>query len=113
MQEELLEQLVENTSHKDSFQVIVSDDTTRFTKKLNPPIQLKKNRPYEIALVNLETFYSIPNITHKNNSFRYSPSGGADWHTVDIPTGCYDIEDINDVIQRGMKSYGHWDEANE
>ena len=56
MQEELLEQLVENTSHKDSFQVIVSDDPTRFTKKFNLPIQLKKNRPYEIALVNLETY---------------------------------------------------------
>ena len=113
MQEELLEQLVENTSHKESFLVIVSDDTTRFTKKFNPPIQLKKNRPYEIALVNLETYYSIPNITNKNNSFRYSPNGGADWHTVDIPTGSYDSEDINDVIQRGMKSNGHWDEANE
>ena len=57
MQEELLQQLVDN---KDSFQVIVSDDTTRFTKKFNPPIQLKKNRPYEIALVNRETYYSIP-----------------------------------------------------
>ena len=34
MQEELLEQLVENTSHKDSFQIIVSDDTTHFTKKV-------------------------------------------------------------------------------
>ena len=91
----------------------MSDNTTRFTKKFNPPIQLKKKRPYEIALVHLETYYSIPNITHKNNSFRYSPNGGADWHTVDIPTGSYDIEDINDVIQRGMKSNGHWDEANE
>ena len=98
MQEELLEQLVESTSHKDSFQVIVSDDTTRFTKKFNPPIQLKKNRPYDI---NLETYYSIPN-TNKNNSFKYSANGGADWHTVDIPTGSYDIEDINDVIQRGI-----------
>ena len=68
MQEELLEQLVENTLHKESFQVIVSEDTTRFTKKFNPPIQMKKNRPYEIALVNLETYYSIPNITNKNNS---------------------------------------------
>ena len=111
MQEELLEQLVENTSHKDSFQVIVSDDTTRFTKKFNPPIQLK-NRPYEIALVNLETYYSIPNITNKNNSFRYSANGGADWNTINIPTGSYDIEDIKAVIQRGMKSNGHWDEAN-
>ena len=36
-----------------------------------------------------------------------------DWHVITIPTGSYDIEDINDVIQRGMKSNGHWDEANE
>ena len=32
-------------------------------------------------------------------------------HTVDIPTRSYDIEDINDVIQIGVKSNG--DEANE
>ena len=90
----------------------MSDDTTRFTKKCNP-IQLKKNRPYEIALVNLETYYSIPNINNTNNSSKYSANGGADWHVITIPTGSYDIEDINDVIQRGRKSNGHWDEANE
>ena len=113
MQEELLEQLVENTSHKDSFQIIVSDDTTHFTKKFNPPIQLKKNRPYEIALVNLETYYSIPNISNKNNAFTYSADGGAAWVDITIPTGSYDIDDINDVIQSEMKSNGHWDDANE
>ena len=105
MQEEFLQKLVENTSHKDSFQIIV--------KKCNPPIQLKKNRPYEIALVNLETYYSIPNINNKNNTFTYSANEGADWHDITIPTGSYDIDDINDVIQRGRKSNGHWDEANE
>ena len=113
MQEELLQKLVENTSEKDSFQIIVSDDTTLFTKKFNPPIQLKKDKSYEIALVNLETYYSIPNITNKNNSFKYSPDGGVSWLTIIIPTGSYDIEDINDVIQREMKSNGHWDETNE
>ena len=113
MQEELLRELVENTSHKDSFQVIVSDDSTRFTKKFNPPIQLKKDRPYEIALVNLETYYSIPNISQKNNLFKYSVDGGANWTDIEIPTGSYDIEDMNAVIQRKMKSNGHWDEANE
>ena len=113
MQEELLRELVDNTSQKDSFQIIVSDDKTRFTKKFNPPIQLKKHKPYEIALVNLETYYSIPNINNKNNNFRYSANGGVDWQTITIPTGSYDIEDINDVIHTGMKSNGHWDEANE
>ena len=80
MQEELLQKLVENTSYKDSFQIIVSDNTTHFTKKFNSPIQLKKNRPYEIALVNLETYYSTPNISNKNTTFTYSANGGADWH---------------------------------
>ena len=100
MQEEVLQTLVDNTSHKDSFQIIVSDDSTRFKKKFNPPIQLKKNRPYEIALVNLETYYSIPNIIPISNTL-------VEVRWLD------DIEDINDVIQGGMKSNGHWDEANE
>jgi hypothetical protein len=113
MQEELLQNIVENTSQKDSFQIIVSDETTRFTKTFNPPIQLNKKKSYEMALVNLETYYSIPNITSKNNSFRYSPDGGVNWFVIAIPTGSYDIEDINDVIQRGMKANDHWDEANE
>ena len=113
MQEELLKEIVENTSQKDSFQVIVSDKTTHFNTKFNPPIQLNKQKSYEMALVNLETYYSIPNITPKNNAFRYSPDEGANWIVVDIPTGSYDIEDINDVIQRGMKENGHWDAANE
>ena len=113
MQEELLQKLVENTSYKDSFQIIVSDDSTHFTQKCNPAIQLKKNRPYEIALVNLETYYSIPNISNKNNTFTYWANAGADWNDIIIPTGSYDIDDINDAIQRAMKSNGHWDEANE
>ena len=64
-------------------------------------------------MVNLETYYSIPNISNKNNSFTYSANGGVDWHTITIPTGSYDIEDINNTIQRGITSNGHWDEANE
>lgn len=113
MQEELLQAIVENTSQKDSFQIIVSDDKTRFTTKFNPPIQLNKKKYYEMALVNLETYYSIPNITSKNNSFTYSPDEGSNWTTITIPTGSYDIEDINDVIQRKMKANGHWDATNE
>ena len=98
MQEELLNKIVDNTSQKDSLQIIVSDDTTRFKTKFNPPIQLKKNKSYEMALVNLETYYSIPNITSKNNLFKYSANDSRPdaevWHTITIPTGSYDIVDI-------------------
>ena len=111
--QELLKTIADNTSQKDSFKIIVSDNTTDFNTKFNPPIQLNKNKSYEMALVNLETYYSIPNITSRNNTFKYSPDGGENWMTVDIPTGSYDIEDINSVIQREMKANGHWDATNE
>ena len=37
MQEQLLQKIVENTSQKDSFQIIVSDETTRLRKSLILP----------------------------------------------------------------------------
>ena len=67
MERELLEKIALNIEPKESFQIVVSDNKTRFTTQFNPRIQLKKNKGYEIALVNLETYYSFPNITEENN----------------------------------------------
>ena len=36
---------------------------------------MKTDRKYEIALVNLETYYSFPNVDDTNNQFSYSPDG--------------------------------------
>ena len=74
--EELLEKIAHNTEPKESFQIVVNDTKTGFMTKFNPHIQFKKNKSYEIALVNLETYYSFPNITTENNHFSYSPDGG-------------------------------------
>ena len=62
MEAYLLEKIVQNTEPKNSLQIIVSNNKTRFKTRFNPPIQLDKNKQYEIALVNLETYYSFPNI---------------------------------------------------
>ena len=37
----------------------------------NPPLELDKNKRYEMALVNLETYWSFPNVTLKNNDFSH------------------------------------------
>ena len=97
--EQLLEKIAHNTEPKESFQIVVNDTKTRFVTKFNPHIQFKKNKSYEIALVNLETYYSFPNITTENNHFSYSPDGGEVWYHVLIPTGSYDIEDIDEFRQ--------------
>ena len=100
MERELLQRIAHNTEPKEPFQIVVSDNKTKFTTRFNPHIQLKTDKKYEIALVNLETYYSFPNVDDTNNHFSYSPDwGGISYHIL-IPEGSYDIEDINRVIQQ-------------
>ena len=62
MEVELLEQIVKNTTHKTSFQIIVSNNKSSFNTRFNAKLELDSDKVYEIALVNLETYYSFPNI---------------------------------------------------
>ena len=67
--EDLLKQIENNTKPKRSFSIVVSDNKTRIKTWFTPPIQLNKKKDYEIALINLETYYSFPNIDRSNNCF--------------------------------------------
>jgi len=107
MERELLEKIALSTEPKESFEIVVSDNKTRFTAQFNPHIQLKKNKGYEIALVNLETYYSFPNITEENSRFMYSSDEGQMWFVIFVPEGSNDIEDINKVIQQKITQNGH------
>ena len=109
---EYLRQIAENTSHKTSFQVIVSGDKSSFNTLFNPKIELDKKKVYEIALVNLETYYSFPNIDDSNNIFVYSHDQGQTWTKIKIPTGSYEIDDLNQTIRFEMEKVGHYDEVN-
>src|SRR2546425_9389665 len=76
-----------------------------FTYRFPTPINFS-DYDIEIALVNLETWYSFANITSSNNKFRYSIDGGNMWKLITIETGSYELESINDKIQRLMKING-------
>ena len=91
--EDLLKQIVKNTEHKTSFLIIVSDGKSRFKTRFNPMLQLDRDKEYEIALVNLETYYSFPNIDETNNVFIYSPDNGNSRLKIKIPEGSYEIDD--------------------
>ena len=101
--EDLLKQIVNNTKPKRSFSILVCDNKTRFKTWFEPPIQLDKKKEYEIALINLETYYSFPNIDRSNNCFTYSPDANAPWVDIIIPDGSYHVEDINEFIQREIR----------
>jgi len=73
METEILEQIERNTSLKTATQIVVSENSTKIKTTFNPPIELDPTRKCEMALVNLETYYSFPNFSDENNVFRYSP----------------------------------------
>ena len=44
MEVELLEQIVKNTTHKTSFQIILSNDKSNFNTRFNPKLELDKKK---------------------------------------------------------------------
>ena len=99
---------------QDIVQIIVSDNQLSFKTRFNPPLQLERDKKKnEIALVNLETYYSFPNIDDSNNMFIYSPNNGTSWVKLRIPEGSYEIDDINNTIHHEMEKRGRHDSTNE
>ena len=107
MDNTLLQQIANNTDIKHGFSFIVSGNDSQILTRFNPPLQLEESKAYEMALVNLVTYNSIPNIHTGINSFRYSPDDGANWFPIALITGSYDIEDINNEIQRRLRLNKH------
>ena len=106
MEVDLLKNIIKNTAHKTLFQIIVSGNESKFTTILNPTLQLDRDKEYEIALANLETYYSFPDIIETNNVFIYSPDNGNSWVKIKISEGSYKIDDINNTIRHEMKKKG-------
>ena len=61
---------------------------------------VKNGRDYELAMVNLETYYSFANIRADNSSLKWSGDGGKTWTALHIPTGCYELKAINAHARR-------------
>ena len=86
-----MKEVLVRTKPKDSFTLVVSGNSANIQTTFSPPLNLQANRDYELAKVNLETYYSFSNIRKCNNSFKWS---------VNIPTGCYELNAINAEITR-------------
>ena len=98
--EPCIKEVLVRTKPKDSFALVVSDNNANIQTTFSPPLNLHANRDYELAMVNLETYYSFANIRKGNNSFKWSIDGGKTWTLLHIPTGCYELKAINAEITR-------------
>ena len=95
-----MKEVLARTKPKYSFTLVVSDNSANIQTTFSPPLYLQANRDYELAMVNLETYYSFANIRKDNNSFKWSVDGGKTWTILHIPTGCYELKAINAEIKR-------------
>src|SRR6266516_58177 len=83
-----------------------------FIFNLSPPIHLDPNKKYEAALLSVNLYNSIPNVTGNNNKFKYSNDSGQTWKLITFNKGSYEIQAINDEIQRQMILNGDYDIIN-
>ena len=88
------------TKPKDSFTAVVSDSCANM-QTFKSPLYLQANRNYELAMVNLETYYSFVNIRESDNkSFKWNVDDGKTWTTLHVHTGCYELKAKNAEIIR-------------
>ena len=95
-----MKEVLVRTKPKDSFTLVVSDNSASIQITFSPPLNLQANRDYQLAMVNLETYYSFANIRKGNNSFKLSIDEGKTWTLLHIPIGCYELKAINAEITR-------------
>ena len=81
-----MKEVLMRTKPKDSSTLVVSDNSANIQTTFCPLLYLQANRDYELAMVNLETYYSFANIRKVNNSFKWSVDDGKTWTVIHIPT---------------------------
>lgn len=82
----------------ESMTLTLSGTTSVLETQYFPPIELDRNSMYVLGLVELLTFNSIPNVDTGCNYFYVG-----DHYMIKLPTGSYEIEDIERFIQERLK----------
>lgn len=81
--------------------------TSVLSEDYYPPIELKKDTNYGLALIGLYTYNTIPNVVEGNNKFYYDD----DDKVITIPVGSYEINNIEEYINDVLKKDGNSDKT--
>jgi len=84
----------------DSLTLTLSGTTSVLESQFFPPIELSPSKNYVLGLIELLTFNSIPNIDIGHNKFYVGTE------EITLPTGSYEIEDIEKYLQEVLKPKG-------
>ena len=103
--EGLLENISRNSNPKENFYIVTRGNKSKLKTQFSTPLD---GKGYEIALVGLSTYYSFPNIDETNNQIIID-GADAKVYALELPTGCYELSEINDRIHSLM----HWEKEGE
>lgn len=84
----------------DTFTLTLSGTSSILEAHYFPPIELSPTKTYVLGLIELLTFNSIPNVDESNNKLHVLELG-----TIVIPTGSYEIDDINTYLQTELEEH--------
>ena len=93
----LLEEIAKNTKKRPEQTLEFKMTTSSKRFPIDPPLSLHDG-DYCMGLISLSVYNTIYNVTEKNNNFRYY--NGDKWIEINITPGAYELEQINDFIQR-------------
>lgn len=85
---------------EESLTFTLSGTSSQLEAQFFPPIELARDKNYVLGMVQLLTFNSIPNIDLGNNKFYVGDE------VITIPTGSYEIEDIEKYLRGILKPKG-------
>lgn len=77
----------------------------RLEASFSPPIELDSRYDYSLALISLNTWNTIPNIEEGRNKFYYILNN-QETRMLEIPTGSYELEDIENYLQGQLDNSG-------
>ena len=105
--EAVLKQIEQNTSQQVSAFVIVSGTGSEIRTVFAEPVVLDPQYEYCIALSGLQTYNVSPNIVRgKNSSITIFDKSSQEWVDLQLETGSYSLQDINDTLQTLLKEPG-------
>ena len=91
----------------ESQSIVLNSNKSEFRNSFYPPLQLDPKGKHEIALLNLDMYHSVPNIDESNNKFIYYCDD--EKFIIEIPTGSYEIKEIDNFIQKILIKNSHDD----
>jgi hypothetical protein len=83
-----------------SYLFVLTGNGSEINCDIFPKLELEDEQKYVLGLINFESFNSIPNVEEGCNKFYYLDDKSSNKIGITIPTGSYEISDLQKYLRR-------------